>query len=108
MTTFLAIKVSISNRWRDGDQGPQFAFRFQTVGFGDVAHKHIARAGWKRGPVFSKELSDTFNDDNAHLAFNVMTVNGKFLAGFEIEIDDFEIRGIVDKQPFDGGLFKPA
>src|SRR5512139_2982621 len=94
-TTFLAIRVSISNRWRDGDQGPQLAPGLEPVGFGDVAHKHIACSRRKGGAVFSKELSDPFDDDNAHLAFNVVAVNGEFLAGPEIEIDDFEIGGIV-------------
>jgi hypothetical protein len=37
-----------------------------------------------------------------------MTVNGEFLSGPEIEIDDFEVRGFVDKEPFERLVFKPA
>jgi hypothetical protein len=97
-----------SNGWCDGDQGSQFAFRFQTVWLGDIANQHVPGSSRKGGAVFSKKLPDPFDDDNAHLAFNVVGVNGKFLARLEIEIDDFKIGRIVNEQPLDGGLFKPA
>jgi len=74
----------------------------------DVGNKYVPCSSWKGGAVFSKKLPDPFDDDNTHLAFNVVRVNGKFLAGLEIEIDDFEIRGIVNKEPLDGSILKPA
>jgi hypothetical protein len=95
-----------SNGWCDGDQGSQLAFGFQPVGFRDIANKHVPCSSRKSGAVFSKKLPDPFEDNNADLAFNVMGMNGEFLAGPEIEVDDFEIRGIVDKQPLNGGIFK--
>jgi hypothetical protein len=66
------------------------------VRLSDVGNQYVSCSSWKGGAVFSKKLPDPFNDDNTHLAFNIMGMNGKFLAGLEIEVDDFEIRGIVD------------
>jgi hypothetical protein len=97
-----------SNGWCDGDQGSQLAFRFQTVWLGDIADQHVPCSSRKGFAVFSKKFPDPFDDDNAHLTFNVMRMNGKFLTRFEIEVDDFEIRGIVNEQPLDSGLFKPT
>jgi hypothetical protein len=76
------------------------------VRFRDIANKHVPCSSRKSGALFSKKLPDPFEDYNAHLAFNVMRMNREFLARLEIEIDDFEIRGIVDKQPLDGRIFK--
>jgi hypothetical protein len=90
------------------DQGSQVAFRLQTVWLGDIANQHVPCPSRKGGPVFTKKLPDPFDDHNAYLAFNVMGVNGKFLTGSEIEIDDFKIRGIVNEQPLDRGIFEPT
>jgi hypothetical protein len=62
----------------------------------DIGDQYVSCPGWESGAVFPKKLSDPFNDDNAQLAFNVMGMNGKYLAGPEIEIEDFEIRGLVN------------
>jgi hypothetical protein len=37
-----------------------------------------------------------------------MGVNGKFLARPEIEIDDFEIGGIMHHEPLDGCILEPT
>jgi hypothetical protein len=94
-----------SNGWCDGDQGSQLAFRFQTVWLGDIANQHVPGSSRKGGAVFSKKLPDPFDDDNAHLAFNVVGVNGKFLTRLEIEIDDFKI-GLVMHQKLFKGFFR--
>jgi hypothetical protein len=94
--------------WRNGDQGSQLAFCSQTVGLCDIANKHISCSSWKSGAVFPKKLPDPFDNDNAHLAFNVVGVNGKFLARPEIEIDDFEIGGIMHHEPLDGCILEPT
>jgi hypothetical protein len=105
---FLSHRRLRSYGWCDGDQGSQLAFRSQTVRLRDIANKHIPCSRWKGGAVFPKKFADPFDDDNAYLAFNVMAMNRKFLARLEIKIDDFEIGGVVDKQPLDGGIFKTA
>jgi hypothetical protein len=103
---FLSHQRLRSNGWRDGDQGSQLAFRPQAVRLSNIANKHVPCSSWKGGAVFSKKLTDPFDDDDAYLAFDVVRVNGEFLAWFEIEIDDFEKRGIVHEEPLDGGILK--
>jgi hypothetical protein len=74
----------------------------------DVGDQNVSGPGRQRGAVFSEKLPYSFDNSDAQLAFNVMGVDGKFLSGPEIEVDDFEVRGFVDEEPFDRFVFKPA
>ena len=68
------------------------------MGFADIADEDIARFGGNGFPVFSKKKPFPFQNDDAQLALEFMGVNGKLLAGLKIEIQDFEVRGVMHQQ----------
>ena len=84
--------IAQSDRWRDCYQKSQVGFGAQAVGLSDVADAHVSGFGRYCGVVFSQKLTFTLEDDQAQLAFDIMVVDGKFLAGLEVEIYNFKIR----------------
>ena len=78
--------------WRDGHQQPQVGFGAQTMGFGDITDHDVPGFGRDCGIVFSQKLTFTLKNDQTQLPFDIMAVDGKFLAGLEVEIYNFKIR----------------
>ena len=68
------------------------------MGFTDVGDEDIARFGGNGFAVFCEEKPFSFQNDDAHLALKVMGMNGKLLAGLKIEVQDFEVRGVMHQQ----------
>ena len=68
------------------------------MGLADVADENIARFSGNGFAFFCEEKPFSFQNDDAQLALNVMGMNGKLLAGLKIEIQDFEVRGVMHQQ----------
>ena len=51
-----------------------------------------------RGAVFAQKLPSAFQNRQAHLSFDVVGMHRQFLAGLEVEIEDFEIGRVVHQQ----------
>jgi hypothetical protein len=66
----------------------------------DIANKNVSGLGRKAHSVFSQEFPFSFNHHDADLSFYVVRMNGKFLPGPEVEIDDLKIRGVVYQKVF--------
>lgn len=68
------------------------------MGFADFGYEYAPPACRDYSPVISEKLSLTLQDQDAHLSLYFMRVNREYLAGFEVEVQDFEIRGVVDEK----------
>jgi len=74
------------------------------MGFADVAHHHITPTSGYCFICPTQEFALPFQYRNTDLAFNIVRMNGKFLARLEIEIDDFEIGRVMDQKSLEGFL----
>jgi hypothetical protein len=76
------------------------------MGFADVADQEIPRTSGYGFICPAQEFSLPFQYCNTDLAFNIVRMNGKFLARLEIEVQDLEVRGIMDQESLQGLLVK--
>jgi len=90
----------VSNGWSNGHQNPQVTVGSDTVGFADIGNEHITRLRGKCRPVFRQKLSGSFKNGDAQLPLNFMGMDGKLLTRPEIEVQDFEIRRIMNQEFF--------
>jgi len=84
--------------WRDGHQDTHITVRLDPMGFADVTDEDITRFSRKSALFLAQELSFPLNDGDAHLSLDFMGMDGQALTSLEIEINDFEVRRIVDKR----------
>jgi hypothetical protein len=91
---------------RNGYQNPHVRPGPYAVRLGDVANQNIAGLGGQGFVFVREEVAIALNDKNADLALDVVGVNGQFLAWLEVEIQDFEVGGIMHEKPLHGKVVK--
>jgi hypothetical protein len=89
--------MSNSNGRRDDHQQTQIGFGTQPVGLADGADQHVSGFGRQHCLVGTEKFAFAFDNCQANLTFNIMTVYRQLLAGLEVEIDDLKVGGVVTK-----------
>jgi hypothetical protein len=72
----------------------------------DIGYQDIARPCGQDGSIGSEELPLSFEDGYAHLAFYIVRMYRELLTGLEIEVQNLEIRRIMNQEISESSITK--
>jgi hypothetical protein len=92
----------VSDGWRYGNQNTHIGCCPYAMRFGYIRNQDIPWLCLQHEFFSSKKLTAPLEDDDAELAFYVVGMHRQLLARLEIEVQDLEVRGIMDQESLQG------